>query len=91
MVMALVSTITLCQLFSSKQAKLFATISIHSIINNKGQVKRFWCLDISNIGLSVAYNIKLRMDKSFIKSLPIKSERKILKDLIGRRFVINPN
>lgn len=88
--MAIVSAITLYKLYQSKQAKLFATISVHTSISSKGEKKKFWCLEISNIGHSTAYNTKLRIDKSFIKSLPIKNERKILKDLMSRTFIINP-
>lgn len=88
--MAIVSFITLLILFKSKRAKLFATVTVHYIINNKGEKKKFWCLEITNIGQSIAYNIKLRMDKTFINSLPMKSERKILKDLMRRRFIIDP-
>lgn len=88
--MAIVSAITLYRLYKSNQAKLVATISVHISISDKGEKKKFWCLDISNIGHSTAYNIKLRMDKTFIKSLPIKTERRILKDLMNRTFIINP-
>ena len=88
--MAIVSAITLYKLYESKQARLFATITVHISVSNEGIKKKFWCLDISNIGHSAAYNIKLRMDKSFIKSLPIKEERKILKDLMNHTFIINP-
>ena len=88
--MALVSAITLVELYQSTQAKLFVTISIHTSISNKHNKKKFWCIDISNIGQKVAYNIKLDIDKSFVKSLPIRSERKILKDLMSRTFIINP-
>lgn len=88
--MAIVSAITLFQLYQSAQAKLFVTISVHTSISNKQKKKKFWCLDISNIGQRTAYNIRLDMDKSFVKSLPIKSERKILKDLMVRTFIINP-
>ena len=88
--MAIVSAITLFKLYQSNQAKLFATISIHTSFSNKQKETKFWCLDISNIGQRVAYNIKLDIDKSFVKSLPIKSERKILKDLMTRKFTINP-
>lgn len=88
--MAIVSAITLFQLYQSAQAKLFATISVHTSISNKQIEKKFWCIDISNIGQRTAYNIRLDIDKSFVKSLPIKIERKILKDLMERKFIINP-
>ena len=88
--MAIVSAITLFQLYQSAQAKLFATISVHTSISNKQIKKKFWCLEISNIGQRTAYNIRLDMDKSFVESLPIISERKILKDLMERNFIINP-
>lgn len=89
--MAIVSTITLFKLYQSSQAKLVATISVHTSITDKQNKKKYWCLDISNIGQKTAFNIKLKMEKSFVRSLPIKTERKILKDLMRRSFIINPS
>ena len=89
--MAIASFITIFKLYEAKRAKLFTTISIHAAVSSKGNPKRYWCLEITNIGQSPAYDIELRMDSNFINSLPIKSERKILTDLMSRKFVINPN
>ena len=89
-VMAIVSGITLIILYRSSQAKLFATISVHTSISKNNKKKKYWCLDITNIGQKTAFNIRLDIDRSFVRSLPIKSERKILKDLMGRKFIINP-
>lgn len=88
--MAVVSFITLLNLYLSTKVKLIATISVHTSISNKQNKRKFWCLDISNISQKTAYNIRLYLDQSFVRSLPIKSERKILKDLTSRTFVINP-